>query len=83
VDVQQVIRLSQGWGTCGPRTKCGLREHLIWPASEFSLLNLEHNIALKRNFMARGQLAKEKFLSLTDIAFSLHFPLEDKGEWSR
>jgi len=26
--------LVQGWGTCGPQTTCGPREHFIWPASE-------------------------------------------------
>ena len=35
----------QGWGTCSPR------EHLIWPASEFSLPVLEYNIASKRSSM--------------------------------
>jgi len=44
-----LIALKQGWRTCGPRAKCGPHKHLIWPASEFSLLELEHNIALKRN----------------------------------
>jgi len=32
---------TQGWGTCGPR------QHLIRPASEFSLLKLEHNFVSK------------------------------------
>jgi len=32
----------QGWGTCGPR------EHLLWPASEFSLLILDYKITSKR-----------------------------------
>ena len=32
----------QGWGTCGPR------QHLIWPAEEFSLPNLEYKIASKQ-----------------------------------
>ena len=36
------IPLDQGWRTCGPH------EHLIWPASEFSLFLLEYNIASKR-----------------------------------
>jgi len=27
--------------------KCGRREHLVWPASEFSLPKLENNIASK------------------------------------
>jgi len=39
------IDLHQGWGSCGP---C---EHLIWPASEFSLPMLEYNIASKRSSM--------------------------------
>ena len=43
--------LEQGWGTCGPRAKCCPHEHLIWPASEFSLHNLEYKIASKRSFM--------------------------------
>ena len=30
------------WGTCD------LREHSIWPASEFSLVDLEYKIASKR-----------------------------------
>jgi len=46
----------QGWGTCGPRTKCGPREHLIWPASEFSLPNLEYKIASKRSYMTSRYL---------------------------
>jgi len=29
-----VQKVEQGWGTCGPR------EHLTWPASEFSLVKL-------------------------------------------
>jgi len=29
--------MKQGWETCGPRAKCSLCEHLIWPASEISL----------------------------------------------
>jgi len=39
-------------GTCGPR------EHLIWPASEFSLpnLNLEHKIASKQSSMTSRYL---------------------------
>ena len=37
--------LNQGWRTCGP---C---EHLIWPASEFSLPTLECNFASKRSSM--------------------------------
>jgi len=40
-----------GWGTCDPRAKCGPREHLIWPASEFSLPKLGYNIASKRSSM--------------------------------
>jgi len=39
-----IFPLKQGWGTCGPPTKCGPREHLIWRASEFLLPNLEHKI---------------------------------------
>ena len=35
----------QGWGSYGPR------EHLIWPASEFSLLVLQYNIVSKRSSM--------------------------------
>jgi len=46
-----LVVIEQGWGACGQRTKCGLHEHLIWPASGFALLELEHNIALKRNSM--------------------------------
>jgi len=38
----------QGWGTCGTRAKCGQREPLIWPASEFLLPMLEYNIASKQ-----------------------------------
>jgi len=34
------IVLNQGWGTCGPQAKCGPCERFIWPASEFSLPNL-------------------------------------------
>jgi len=37
------VHLHQGWGTCGPR------EHWTWPASEFSLLELEYNIGSKRS----------------------------------
>jgi len=33
--------------TCGPWAKCDPREHLIWPASEFSLPVLKHHIAFK------------------------------------
>jgi len=32
--LEQNNRLDQGWGACDPR------EHLIWPASEFSLPKL-------------------------------------------
>jgi len=39
------VAVIQGWGTCGPR------EHLIWPASEFSLPTFEQNIASKRSSM--------------------------------
>jgi len=35
--------VKQGWGACDPG------EHLIWPASEFSLPVLEHNMASKRS----------------------------------
>jgi len=41
--------LGYGWGTCGQRSKCDPREHLIWPASEFLLHMSEHNIASKRS----------------------------------
>jgi len=41
----------QGWGIYGIRAKRGPHEHLIWPASEFVLPKLEHNIKSKRNFM--------------------------------
>jgi len=41
--LQNLKHLNQGWGTCGPR------EHLIWPATEFSLPKLEYNIASKRS----------------------------------
>jgi len=34
-------------GSCGPLAKCGLREHFIWPTSEFSLPKLKYNIASK------------------------------------
>jgi len=44
------ILLEQGWGTCAPR------EHLIWPASEFSLPKLEYNIASKRSSMTNRYL---------------------------
>jgi len=36
-DVSGGFALEQGWGTYGPRAKCGQGEHLIWPATEFSL----------------------------------------------
>jgi len=48
--------LEQGWGTCGPQAKCGPREHEIWPASEFSLPMLEHNIVSKRSSMTSKYL---------------------------
>jgi len=48
--------LRQGWGTCGPRAKCGTREHLIWPTSEFLLPMLEHNIASKGSSMVNRYL---------------------------
>jgi len=34
----------------------GLREHLIWPASEYSLSNLEYKIASKRSSMIKQVL---------------------------
>ena len=47
-----LMGLAQGWATCGPR------EHLIWPASGFSLVNLEYKIASKRSSMIRRSLVK-------------------------
>jgi len=41
------VCITQGWGTCGTRAKCGQREHLIWPALESSSPNLEYTIASK------------------------------------
>jgi len=41
VITQHSFPLRHGWGICGPRDKSGTREHLKWPASEFSLSNLE------------------------------------------
>jgi len=38
-------------GVGNPRAKCGLTEHLNWPASEFSLPNLERKISSKRSSM--------------------------------
>jgi len=37
--------LAHGWETCDP---C---EHLIWPASEFSLSNLDYKIKSKQSSM--------------------------------
>jgi len=34
--------LAQGWGTCGPRVKCSLRKHLMWPTLEFLLPKFEY-----------------------------------------
>jgi len=39
VTSQWLKNIDQGWGTCSPRAKCSPRNHLIWPASEFSLPN--------------------------------------------
>jgi len=51
VQSEQIFTVQQGWGTCSPWAKSGLREHLMWPASEFLLPNLEYNIASKPNSM--------------------------------
>jgi len=51
--------IEQGWGTCGPR------EHLIWPAPEFPLPKLEHNIAAQGNSMISRYLdSKSKAIAL-------------------
>jgi len=62
------ISLDQEWKTCGPRAKGDLREHLIWPATEFSLPMLEHNIVSKRTSVTSRHIAgmlKEIYRSLT------------------
>jgi len=62
------ISLDPEWRTCGPRAKGYLREHLIWPASEFSLPMLEHNIVSKRNSVTSRRIegmSKEIYGSLT------------------
>ena len=57
--------IEQGWGACGSR------EHLIWPASEFSLPKLEHNIGSKRNSMTSRHVRwGKRNLSLLHIVFS-------------
>jgi len=49
----------QGWGTYGPH------EHLIWPASEFSLPELEYSITLKRSSTSSRYLdSKSKEVTL-------------------
>ena len=54
-----VLVLKQGWWTCS------LREHLIWPTSEFLLHKLEHNTATKRNPMISRYVAcKSRKVSL-------------------
>jgi len=53
------MRLHQGWGTCGPR------EHLIWPASNFAVPKIEHNIASKWSSMiSRYLYSKSRYVSL-------------------
>jgi len=39
------LHVKQGWGAYGPHG------YLIWPASEFLLLNLEHKIMSKQSSM--------------------------------
>jgi len=57
----------QGWGTCGPRAKCGPAEHLIWPASEFPLPNLEYKIASKQSSMISRYLNSETEASIAVV----------------
>ena len=54
-----LLTLNQGWGTYGPH------EHLIWPASEFSLPKLEYNIASKRSStISRYLHSKSRWVTL-------------------
>jgi len=53
-----------GVGTYGPRAKCGPLENVIWPASEFSLPKLEHNIVSKRNPMTSRHVDSHLKVSL-------------------
>jgi len=61
------------WGTCAPRGKCGPREHLIWPALEFSLLNkIPTNYPTTENFGLLRFLTRPKLLVLKTVEHKLH-----------
>jgi len=45
----QFVPLEHRWETCGPWAKSNPHEHLIWPASEFSLPKLGYNIMSKQS----------------------------------
>ena len=51
--------LRQGWGTCDPR------DHLIWPASEFALPEVQRNIGSKRNSVVNRHVDRKWSLSRT------------------
>jgi len=53
------------------RVKCGRRDQLMWSASDFLLLKLEHNIASKRNSWISRCLDKSQSLSRRFSAFFL------------
>jgi len=60
--------VKQGWGTCGQS------EHLIWPASEFSLPVLEHNMASKRTSTISAAQCYEILIVVVSLFFSLLLP---------
>jgi len=79
------IDIDQKGRTCSPRAKCGVREHLMWPASEFLPPKLENNIASKRNWMTNRQVdskPRELFLAPWHSFISL-FSIERDRERER
>jgi len=47
--VYNIDYLQRRQGACSTRAKCRQCQHLTWPALEYSLPKLEHNITSKRN----------------------------------